>query len=156
MPSRLTWLIGNKIEKRSCFGGFFFCRRMTRPFFTLASPIYGGGGPRKWWRGPFMDTPFGPRVLKGLKFDTAFGREGCGGRPSKRRGASLYKTFTTGLRPWEKRKPYNRPSGEGNAPPLWWLAPPPLPRWEACHWIFSRPRAPYESSSLATPRAGAQ
>ena len=34
--------------------------------------------------------------------------------------------------------------------PLWWLAPPPLPRWEACHWILSRPRAPYESSSLAT------
>ena len=24
-------------------------------------------------------------------------------------------------------------------------------RWEACHWILSRPRAPYESSSLATP-----
>ena|GEM_PF-4168171 len=40
---------------------------------------------------------------------------------------------------------------EGNAYPLWWLAPPPLPRWEACHWILSRPRAPYESSSLATP-----
>ena len=35
--------------------------------------------------------------------------------------------------------------------PLWWLAPPPFPRWEACHWILSRPRAPYESSSLATP-----
>ena len=35
--------------------------------------------------------------------------------------------------------------------PLWWLAPLPLPRWEACHWILSRPRAPYESSSLATP-----
>ena len=39
-------------------------------------------------------------------------------------------------------------------PPLWWLAPPPLPRWEACHWILSRPRAPYESSSLATPLRG--
>jgi hypothetical protein len=38
--------------------------------------------------------------------------------------------------------------------PLWWLAPPPLPRWEACHWILSRPRAPYESSSLATPLRG--
>ena len=26
-----------------------------------------------------------------------------------------------------------------------------LARWEACHWILSRPTAPYESSSLATP-----
>ena len=26
--------------------------------------------------------------------------------------------------------------------PLWWLAPPPLPRWEACHWILSRLRLP--------------
>jgi hypothetical protein len=25
------------------------------------------------------------------------------------------------------------------------------PLWEACHWILSRPRAPCESSSLATP-----
>ena len=33
-------------------------------------------------------------------------------------GASLDKTFTTGLRPWEKRKLYNRPSGEGKAFPL--------------------------------------
>ena len=30
--------------------------------------------------------------------------------------------------------------------PLWWLAPPPLPRWEACHWILSRPRAPYSTA----------
>ena len=29
--------------------------------------------------------------------------------------------------------------------------PVPLPPEEACHWILSRPRAPYESSSLATP-----
>ena len=26
---------------------------------------------------------------------------------------------------------------------LRWLTPPPLPRCEACHWILSRPRAPY-------------
>ena len=38
------------------------------------------------------------------------------------------KTFTPGLRPWEKRKPYNRPAGEGKTHPLWWLAPPPFPR----------------------------
>ena len=36
-------------------------------------------------------------------------------------GASLYKTFTTGLLP--VGKPYNRPVGVGNAFPLWWLAP---------------------------------
>ena len=35
--------------------------------------------------------------------------------------------------------------------PSCWLAPPPSPLWEACHWILSRPRAPCESSSLATP-----
>ena len=43
-------------------------------------------------------------------------------------GASLYKTFTTGLSPVEK--PYNRPAGVGNAFPLWWLAPPPFPLFE--------------------------
>ena len=54
-------------------------------------------------------------------------------------------------------KPLQPPwRAKGKAFPLWWLAPPPLPRWEACHWILSRPRAPYESSSLATPQAGAQ
>ena len=76
-----------------------------------------------------------PRVLR---FDTAFGREGCGRRLKIIEGASLDKPFTTGLRPWEK------------LPPLV-ASPPPLPRWEACHWILSRLTAPYESSSLATP-----
>ena len=42
---------------------------------------------------------------------------------------------------------------------LRWLSPfgglrHHLARWEACHWILSRPRAPYESSSLATPNGG--
>ena len=37
------------------------------------------------------------------------------------------------------------------AGPLWWLAPPPLPRWEACHWIFGSRCSPYKSSSFATP-----
>jgi hypothetical protein len=41
--------------------------------------------------------------------------QGGGRRPSKRRGASLYKTFTTALK------------GDGKASPLWWLAPPPSP-----------------------------
>ena len=30
--------------------------------------------------------------------------------------------------------------------PLWWLAPPPLPRWEACHWILSRLPTPYSTA----------
>ena len=47
-----------------------------------------------------FDGASAPRVLK---FDMACGHEGCGGRPSKRRGASMYKTFTTGLRPMENR-----------------------------------------------------
>ena len=40
--------------------------------------------------------------------------------------------------------------------PLWWLPPPPLPRWEACHTILRSLTLPYESCSLATPQAGAQ
>ena len=63
--------------------------------------------------------------------------------------ANMNKTFTTGLCPME-----NRPTaltGGVKDLPLWWLTPPPSPRCEACHWILSRPRAPYESSSLATP-----
>ncbi len=43
----------------------------------------------------------------------------------KYKGASLYKTFTTGLSP--VGKPYNRPAGE-EMHPFWWLAPPPSPR----------------------------
>ena len=44
----------------------------------------------------------------------------------------MYKTFTTGLSP--VGKPYNRPAGEGNAFPLWWLRHH-LAWWEACHMI---------------------
>ena len=75
-------------------------------------------------------------------------------------GASLDKTFTTRLRPWEKRKPYNRPSGEGktsqrrlrregNAP----LSPPVavLLHGKASHVIFRSLSLPYKSRSLATP-----
>ena len=47
---------------------------------------------------------------------TRLRREGCGRRPSKRRGASLYKTFKTGLRPMENR-PTALAGGE-NVPPL--------------------------------------
>ena len=91
---------------------------MTRPSFTLASPIDGGGGPRKWGRG-------------------AFGREGSQG--SKGVGgsaASLYKTFTTGLRLWEKRQ--TALTGEGNAHPLWWLAPPPFSTGKRLTWFSGR------------------
>ena len=59
-----------------------------------------------------IDGAFAPRVLR---FDSGLAAEGCGGRPSKRRGASLYKTFTTGLRPME-----NRPT----ALRAWKCAPP--------------------------------
>ena len=41
-----------------------------------------------------FDGAFAPRVLK---FDTACGHEGCGGRLRRQ----YYKTFTTGLRPRE-------------------------------------------------------
>ena len=40
-------------------------------------------------------------------------------------GASLYKTFTTGLRPWENHTTALRAS---EMHPFWWLAPPPSPR----------------------------
>ena len=30
--------------------------------------------------------------------------------------------------------------------PLWWLAPPLLPRWEACHWIFGSRCSPTSSA----------
>ena len=54
----------------------------------LASPIYGGGGPRERWKGTRpsgarFDALAGVRVQKVQRvqrFDTAFGREGCGGR----------------------------------------------------------------------------
>ena len=39
--------------------------------------------------------------------------------------ASLYKTFTTGLRPWENHT--TALAGE-EMHPFWWLAPPPSPR----------------------------
>ena len=38
--------------------------------------------------------------------------------------ASLYKTFTTGLRPWENHT--TTLAGE-EMHPFWWLAPPPFP-----------------------------
>jgi hypothetical protein len=71
--------------------------------YPLASPIHGGGGPRKRWKG----------LASGDNASYSFLHHSGG-------------------------------------PPLV-AAPPPLPRWEACHWILSRLTAPYESSSLATP-----
>ena len=40
-----------------------------------------------------VDGPFGPKVLKGLKFDSGFAAEGCGGRLRRQ----YDKTFTTAL-----------------------------------------------------------
>jgi len=56
-------------------------------------------------------------------------------------------------------KPYNRPAGEGKTsqPRLWREEMHPYSRFagllhgKASHTILSRPRAPYESCSLATP-----
>ena len=63
-----------------------------------------------------------------------------------------------GSRPWRLRfRPQSGLVQRGvlyaafGSGPSCWLAPPPSPLWEACHWILSRPRAPCESSSLATP-----
>ena len=74
-----------------------------------------------------MDGAFAP---KGLKFDTAYGCEGCGG--------ALRAQYKCCLR---QRAPFGG-----------WRHH--LSRWEACHWILSRLSAPYESSSLATPYSG--
>ncbi len=55
------------------------------------------------------------------------GGKGLGGRPSKRRGASSDKTFTTALE-GEGKTGNPRLWRERNALPLWWLTPPPFPR----------------------------
>ena len=80
-----------------------------------------------------VDGPKGPKVLKVLRFDSGFAAEGGG---IAQGAMSIY--AATGGR-------------LAVLAPLWWLAPPPLPRCEACHWILSRLSTPYESSSLATP-----
>ncbi|GEM_PF-3529767 len=70
-----------------------------------------------------------------------FGREGSKGSKGSKRFKGLW---------WAPAAPvlknlYNRasPVGKhttalraGKSSPLWWLAPPPLPRCEACYWIF--------------------
>ena len=55
-------------------------------------------GGREGWR------PFGPRVLRGLKFDAPSAR-GLWWAPFKRKGRHYDKTFTTGIRPWKTGKP---------------------------------------------------
>ena len=91
--------------RHSPFGGW---RHMNKPLCGLR-----------------VDGPLGRRFLRGLSL-TRLWREGCGGAYELIEGASLYKTFTTGLS--SVGKPYNRPAGVGNACPLWWLTPPPFPR----------------------------
>ena len=56
------------------------------------------------------------KVQRVLRFDSGFAAEGSGGRPQKR-GASLYKTFTTALT-GEGKTSQPRLRREGNAPPL--------------------------------------
>ena len=87
--------------------------------------------------------------------DTPCGREGSEGAKGSQGSEGVVGAFKL-LKAPVCIKPLQPPCGRWKSGPLWWLAPPPLPRWEACHWILSRPRAPCESSSLATPQAGAQ
>ena len=54
--------------------------------------------------------PDGPKVLKGLKFDSGYAAEGCCRAPLNYRRRQYYKTIQP-------------PFGRGNASPLWWLAP---------------------------------
>ena len=76
--------------------------------YPLASPIHGGGGPRKRWKG----------LASGDNASYSF----------------LHHSGGT---------------------PLWWLAPPPLPRWEACHWIFGSLRSPINPVPLPPRFTGA-
>ena len=64
------------------------------------------------------------------------------GAPSEIWGCHYDKTIQPPLRAMEKSVPLARSAG--------------LTHREACHWILSRPRAPYESSSFATPQAVAE
>ena len=48
--------------------------------------------------------------------------------------AGMNKTVQPGFA-WGKQA--NRPSGVGNAFPLWWLAPPPFPLFEGALWMLS-------------------
>ena len=86
--------------------------------------------------GENRDTPCGREGSKGSKGSE--GSTGSGGRPSKGRGAIMIKPLQPGFARGKTGKP---PFGRGKSP-LWWLAPPPLPRWEACHWIFGSLRPP--------------
>ena len=73
-----------------------------------------------------------------------------GGRSA---GANLYTAFrrpplVAGATTFAPLGSVSHDSRVASAPPTNRV---PLPPEEACHWILSRPRAPYESSSLATP-----
>ena len=57
-----------------------------------------------------VDGPLGRRFLRGLSL-TRLWREGCGGAYELIEGASLYKTFTTELRPWKKHTTALAPYG---------------------------------------------
>ena len=63
-----------------------------------------------------VDGPMGRRFLRGLSLTAAMPLRVVEGASKFIEGASLYKTFTTGLSP--VGKPYNRPAGEGNASPF--------------------------------------
>ncbi len=127
MPSRLTWLTRNKIEKRSCFGGFFFyggncsilgLKAASGVGLTALRAEAGRGariGAAVFPKGPAPSAQRGVWHPSGLP---ALGAKGC---------IKGLRRFAQGKRPWlaplKKKgrpyiKPYNRPASEGNAPLL--------------------------------------
>ena len=77
--------------------------------FDSGSAAEGCGGRKPHW-GLRVDGPLGRRFLRGLSL-TRLWREGCGGAYELIEGASLYKTFTTELRPWKKHTTALAPYG---------------------------------------------
>ena len=76
-------------------------------------------GDKPLW-GLKVDGPMGRRFLRGLSLTAAMPLRVVEGASKFIEGASLYKTFTTGLRPWENHTTALRAS---EMHPFWWLAP---------------------------------
>ena len=113
MPSRLTWLIRNKIEKRSCFGGFFFyggncsilgLKAASGVGLTALRAEAGRGariGAAVFPKGPAPSAQRGVWHPSGLP---ALGAKGC---------IKGLRRFAQGKRPWlaplkKKGRPYDK------------------------------------------------
>ena len=145
MPSRLTWLTRNKIEKRSCFGGFFFyggncsilgLKAASGVGLTALRAEAGRGariGAAVFPKGPAPSAQRGVWHPSGLP---ALGAKGCikglrrfaqGKRPwlapLKKKGRPYDKTIQP---PWRaKGKQANRARGAREMHPFWCFAPLP-------------------------------